>query len=73
MLQLRVNESIEGWAPVTVISPQQGATVINFGHLAERHYDSAVQLDYCNDSIQQCYQCEQLLRGYNRLIYHGQK
>ena len=33
------NESIEGWAPVTVISPisgQQGTTVINILHLDER-------------------------------------
>ena len=37
---IRINESIEGWAPVTVISPisgQQGTTVINIGHLDERH------------------------------------
>ena len=26
-------------------------TVINIGHLGERHYVSAVQLDYYNDSI----------------------
>ena len=51
---IHINESIEGWAPVTVISPisgQQGTTVINIGHLDERHYVSAVQLDYYNDSI----------------------
>ena len=53
---IRINESIEGWAAVTqaVISPisgQQGTTVINIGHLDERHYVSAVQLDYYNDSI----------------------
>ena len=51
---IRINESIEGWAPVTVISPisgQQRTTVINIGHLDERHYVSAVQLDYYNDSI----------------------
>ena len=50
---IRINESIEGWAPVTVISPisgQQGTTV-NIGHLDGRHYVSAVQLDYYNDSI----------------------
>ena len=38
---IRINESIEGWAPVTVISPirgQQGTTVINIGHPDERHY-----------------------------------
>ena len=48
-----INESIEGWAPVTVISPisgQQGTTV-NIGHLDGRHYVSALQLDYYNDSI----------------------
>ena len=42
----RINECVEGWAPVTVISPisgQQGTTVINIGHLDERHYVSAVQ------------------------------
>ena len=36
-----LNESIEGWAPLTVISPisgQQGTTVINIGHLDERNY-----------------------------------
>ena len=51
---IHINESIEGWAPVTVISPisgQQGTTVINIGHLDERHYVSAVQLDYYNDTI----------------------
>ena len=51
---IHINESIEGWAPPTVISPisgQQGTTVINIGHLDERHYVSAVQLDYYNDSI----------------------
>ena len=51
---IHINESIEGWAPLTVISPisgQQGTTVINVGHLDERHYVSAVQLDYYNDSI----------------------
>ena len=50
---IRINESIEGWAPVTVISPisgQQGTTV-NIGHLDGRHYVSALQLDYYNDSI----------------------
>ena len=51
---MHINEFIEGWAPVTVISPisgQQGTTVINIGHLDERRYVSAVQLDYYNDSI----------------------
>ena len=51
---LRINDSIEGWAHVTIISPisgQQGTTVINIGHLDERHYFSAVQLDYYTDSI----------------------
>ena len=50
---MRINESIEGWAPVTVISPisgQQGTTV-NIGHLDGRHYVSALQLDYYNDRI----------------------
>ena len=49
-----MNPLIEGWAPLTVISPisgQQGTTVINVGHLDESHYVSAVQLDYYNDSI----------------------
>ena len=41
---IRINESIEGWAPVTVIrlspiSRQQGTTV-NIGHLDGRHYVS---------------------------------
>ena len=51
---IHINESIEGWAPLTVISPisgQQGTTVINIGHLYVRHYLSAVQLDYYNDNI----------------------
>ena len=51
---IHINESIEGWTPQTVISPisgQQGTTVINLGHLDERHYVSAGQLDYYNDSI----------------------
>ena len=51
---IHINESIERWGPLTVISPirgQQGTTVINVGHLDERHYVSAVQLDYYNDSI----------------------
>ena len=50
---IHINESIEGWAPVTVISPisgQQGTTV-NTGRLDWRHYVSAFQLDYYNDSI----------------------
>ena len=36
---IHINESIEGWAPLTVISPisgQQGTTVINIGHLDKR-------------------------------------
>ena len=51
---IHINESIERWAPLTVISPisgQQRTTVINIGHLDERHYVSAIQLDYYNDSI----------------------
>ena len=54
IVAIHINESIEGWAPLTVISPisgQQGTTVINVGNLDERHYVSAVQLDYYNDSI----------------------
>ena len=52
---IRINETIEGWAPVTVIrlspiSGQQGTTV-NIGHLDGRHYVSALQLDYYNDNI----------------------
>ena len=42
---IRINESIEGWAPATVISPisgQQGTTV-NIGHLDGRHHASALQ------------------------------
>ena len=42
---MRINEPIEGWAPVTVINPisrQQGTNVINIGNLDERHYVSAV-------------------------------
>ena len=38
---ININESIEGWAPLTVISPisgQQGTTVINIGHLDKRNY-----------------------------------
>ena len=48
-----INESIEGWAPVTVISPISGqrGTTVNTGHLDGRHYVSALQLDYYNDSI----------------------
>ena len=50
---IRINESIEGWAPVTIspISGQQGTTVINIGHVDENHCVSAVQLDYYNNSI----------------------
>ena len=51
---IHINESIEGWASLTVISPisgQKGTTVINIGHLYVRHYVSAVQLDYYDDSI----------------------
>ena len=39
---------------ITIISPisgQQGTTVINIRHLYERHFVSAVQLDYYNDCI----------------------
>ena len=63
---IRINKSIEGWAPVTVISPisgQQGTTVINIGHLDERYYVSAVQLDYYNDSIS----------GYEKQTFHKGK
>ena len=71
---IRITESIEGWAPVTVISPiteQQGTTVIKVGHLGKRHYVSAVPLDYYNDrissyEISSCYQCERLFRGNNQ-------
>ena len=52
-VSIRINESIEGWAPVTVISHisgQQGTTV-KTGHLDGRHYVCAFQLDYYNDSI----------------------
>ena len=70
-----INEYIEGWAPVTVISlisGQQGTTV-NIGHLDGRHYVSELQLDYYNDSISG-YE----IRGAtnvnnNRLINDGQK
>ena len=53
-ITIRITESIEGWTPVTVISPisgQQGTTVINIGHVDERHYVSSVPLDYSNDRI----------------------
>ena len=48
-----INESIEGWAPVTVISSISGQleTTVNIGHLDGRHYVSALQLDYYNDRI----------------------
>ena len=80
---IRINESIEGWAPVTVISPisgQQGTTV-NTGHLHVdgRHYVSALQLDYYNDSISG-YEISGVTNvnnysepGNNRLINDGQK
>ena len=80
---IRINESIEGWAPVTVIrlspiSGQQGTTV-NIGHLDGRHYVSAVQLDYYNDSIS-VYEISGVTNvnnysepGNNRLINDGQK
>ena len=78
---IRINESIEGWAPVTVISPisgQQGTTV-NTGHLDGRHYVSALQLDYYNDSISG-YEISDVTNvnnysepGNNRLINDGQK
>ena len=79
---IHINESIEGWAPVTVISPisgQQATTVINIGHLDERHYVSEVPLDYYNDSISG-YEISSVtnVNNYsevimNRLINHGQK
>ena len=80
---IRINESIEGWAPVTVIrlspiSRQQGTTV-NIGHLDGRHYVSALQLDYYNDSISG-YEISGVTNvnnysepGNNRLINDGQK
>ena len=78
---IRINESIEGWAPVTVISPisgQQGTTV-NIGHLDGRHYVSALQLDYYNDSISG-YEISSVTNvnnysepGNNRLINDGRK
>ena len=40
---IRINESIEGWAPVTVINPISGQH--------GRHYVSALKLDYYNDRI----------------------
>ena len=50
---IRINESIEGWAPGTVISPISGqkGTTVNIGHIDGRHYVSALQLDYYDDSI----------------------
>ena len=74
---IRINESIEGWAPVTVISPisgQQGTTVINIGHLDGRHYVSALQLDYYNDSISG-YEISSVtnVNNYSEVIIDGQK
>ena len=77
---IHINESIEGWAPVPVISPisgQQGTTV-NIGHLDGRHC-SALQLDYYNDSVSG-YEISGVTNvnnysepGNNRLINNGQK
>ena len=78
---IRINESIEGWAPVTVISPISGqkGTTVNIGHLDGRHYVSALQLDYYNDSISG-YEISGVINvnnysepGNNRLINDGQK
>ena len=75
---IRINKSIEGWAPVTVISPISGTTV-NIGHLDGRHYVSTLQLDYYNDSISG-YEISGVTNvnnysepGNNRLINGGQK
>ena len=78
---IRINKFIEGWAPVTVISPisgQQGTTV-NIGHLDGRHYVSTLQLDYYNDSISG-YKISGVTNvnnysepGNNRIINGGQK
>ena len=53
-----INESIEGWAPVTVISSISGqlGTTVNIGHLDGRHYVSALQLVYYNDRINSGYE-----------------
>ena len=78
---IRINESIEGWAPVTVISPISGqkGTTVNIGHLDGRHYVSALQLHYYNDSISG-YEISGVINvnnysepGNNRLINDGQK
>ena len=78
---IHINESIEGWAPVTVISPIRGqrGTTVNIGHLDGRHYVSALQLDYYNDSISG-YEISGVTNvnnysepGNNRLINDGQK
>ena len=78
---IRINESIEGWAPITVISPIRGqkGTTVNIGHLDGRHYVSALQLDYYNDSISG-YEISGVINvnnysepGNNRLINDGQK
>ena len=44
---IHINESIEGWAPVTVISPISGqrGTTVNIGHLDGRHcFSTSVRL-----------------------------
>ena len=43
---IHINESIEGWAPVTVISPisRQQGTIVNIGHLDGRHYVHSLSL-----------------------------
>ena len=78
---IHINESIEGWAPVTVISPISGqrGTTVNIGHLDGRLYVSALQLDYYNDSISG-YEISGVTNvnnysepGNNRLINDGQK
>lgn len=46
-LTINITESVNGWIPVTVISPfseQNDSTVINIGHLDETHYVSTVPL-----------------------------
>ena len=81
IVTLRINESIDGWGPVTVIShiSVQKGTTVNIGHLDGRHYVSALQLDYYNDSISG-YEISGVTNvnnysepGNNRLINDGQK
>ena len=64
-----------------VISPKSGqkGTNVNTGHLDERHYVSAFQLEYYNDSISG-YEISGVTNvnnysepGNNRLINDGQK